>query len=360
MQKSREARQRDQQPRQDPWQKALAALAAFRKQFGHCRVPVEWPENRWLGAWVANTRWAKKRNRLTDAQVRELDRIGFLWTIDTSGVWQQRLDELKAFTERHGHCNVPGKFRENQSLANWVKNVRVEARKGKLSQKRLRSLNALGFRWSVRTRVVRRHNLESMLARLAAIKKQPDGASNRKWLQDIRRKKRTGKLDSREIVALEKAGVVWEPVPQRWQEMYSALAAYKREHGDCNLPYESAEHPRLAAWVASLRSRRGSNRLGQEKIKQLDALGFVWNRRAARWEAMYAALVEYRQTHGHCRVPSEPRTRLAVWAVVQRRAKRLGKLSEERIRRLDMLGFVWEMQANQGRGSRRETGRPRS
>ena len=40
-----------------------------------------------------------------------------------------------------------------------------------------------------------------------------------------------------------------------WEAQLAKLEEYKRTHGDCSVPYEWAEDPRLAAWVNTQRVR---------------------------------------------------------------------------------------------------------
>ena len=55
-----------------------------------------------------------------------------------------------------------------------------------------------------------------------------------------------------------------------------------------------------------------------------------------------SALVEYQREHGHYRVP-QSHVSLGRWVSTVRGYRKQGKLSEERIRRLDALGFTWSM-----------------
>ncbi len=59
---------------------------------------------------------------------------------------------------------------------------------------------------------------------------------------------------------------------------------------------------------------------------------------------MFAALVEYEKGHGHCNVPHRwaENLKLGGWVNKQKIAKKNGKLSAERIRRLDGIEFVWD------------------
>ncbi len=70
--------------------------------------------------------------------------------------------------------------------------------------------------------------------------------------------------------------------------------------------------------------------------RSLDRLG-------SSWDARYGELQAYRDRFGHCNVPRPwpENPRLGQWVHVQRREWVGGRLSAERIRRLEHLGFVW-------------------
>jgi hypothetical protein len=190
---------------------------------------------------------------------------------------------LIQFKERHGHCNVPYEWPENVELA--------------------------------------------------------------KWLHSVRGNRRQGRLNSQRVQQLEKLGVVWEPMKERWQQMFAALVAYKRHHGDCKVPDGWSENSKLAGWVRSLRARRKKNTLGPDLIRQLDRIGFIWDWPYEHWEENYALLVQYRKKFGNCRVStlSKQHGKLAQWVRVQRKKQKCGELSEAHFRRLEKLGFIWDV-----------------
>ena len=57
---------------------------------------------------------------------------------------------------------------------------------------------------------------------------------------------------------------------------------------------------------------------------------------------MFTALVAYKQMHGDCKVPARwpENPQLSTWVHEQRKRWRRGKLSQERIRKLEQVGFV--------------------
>ena len=106
------------------------------------------------------------------------------------------------------------------------------------------------------------------------------------------------------------------------------------------------ENPALAKWVKGMRAAQKRGDLDFERIRRLDAIGFGWERGGeARWEEMYAELAGYQRVHGHCRIStlSEDYRPLGNWVHTQRTLHKQGRLDQERIARLDAIGFTWDL-----------------
>jgi hypothetical protein len=150
--------------------------------------------------------------------------------------WEAQLARLAAYKAAHGDCNVPTGWAEDSRLAIWVKMQRK--RKKKLDRGELS---------------------EGMTAERAA-----------------------------RLMAL---GLVWDlgqtgdiPLEAKWEAQLARLAAYKAEHGDCNVPQRWAEDPRLGRWVMMQRAFKRKLDRGEPsqammvvRAARLMALGFVWN-----------------------------------------------------------------------------------
>ena len=81
-----------------------------------------------------------------------------------------------------------------------------------------------------------------------------------------------------------------------------------------------------------------------EPKKRLDVIGFVWEPYTAMWEEGFAALEKFKQREGHCQVPTghmEDAFNLGNWVSTQRKARKT--MATERRKRLDTIGFVWDM-----------------
>jgi hypothetical protein len=116
------------------------------------------------------------------------------------GNWMERYTELVEFHRQHGHCLVPNSYKENPSLAEWVKRQRYQYK-----------LKTLGERNS---------------------------------------------MTQERIMKLEKLGFVWNSHDQLWEERLNDLKLYFEINGDCNVPNRYAPDPSLAAWVKVRRKER--------------------------------------------------------------------------------------------------------
>jgi hypothetical protein len=169
-----------------------------------------------------------------------------------------------------------------------------------------------------------------------------------------------------------------------WEAQLAKLKAYKRKHGDCNVPASWAEDPPLGQWVKSQRQckkklDRGepSEGMTAARAAKLEALGFAWELSAAAiskqhsegqrddagWEAHLAKLKKYKWRHGDCKVPrcwtEDPP--FGRWVNTQRMCKKKldrgdprPKITAVRVAKLDALGFAWVMAAaaKQSEGNR--------
>ena len=135
-----------------------------------------------------------------------------------------------------------------------------------------------------------------------------------------------------------------------WEDLIDVLAAL-REHD-----------VRLHATLQAIQIARGEGRPFnlRDLLDHIDVVGpqvllevlqdgiasVTVERLGESWDLRYGELVAYKKTHGDCRVPQlcPENPQLARWVSKQRERRKRGTLSPEQIRRLDELGFVWDVQ----------------
>ena len=217
----------------------------------------------------------RKLDTLTYDQILSLYEKGFFNKYDSQ--WLASYEHLRIFQMTQGHCNVPEQWPKNPSLGAWV--ARHRNKRAKIPLWRRKLLKDLGFCFSIR-------NIKPAL---------------------------------------------------NWNEGIRLMNLYKERFGHCNVIDGWDENPTFGRWVSRLRAIKKS--LGDEKIKQLDDMGFSWNPVHDAWEQRFRELQEFQKRHGHCRVYSNS-GKLGVWVSGIRQRKE--KLSQKRLHRLNQLGFDWD------------------
>ena len=143
----------------------------------------------------------------------------------------------------------------------------------------------------------------------------------------------------------------------RWRDRLNDLRAYKAIHG--NTLVSKSNNFQLGKWVARQRQEYKKLKQGkkscmtEERIKVLEEEGFVWVVREpyqqVAWDQRFSELVKFLEERGTTIVPKnlEGYYQLSLWCMNQRQEYRKcgegkkHKLTEERIEKLNSIGFVW-------------------
>ncbi|EDY80959.1 Helicase associated domain protein [Verrucomicrobiia bacterium DG1235] len=132
-------------------------------------------------------------------------------------------------------------------------------------------------------------------------------------------------------------------VGESWFKRYGQLIAYKKEHGNCNVPARYDKVSGFSTWVVYQRVYRNKGTLEAEKIRLLDEIGFNWDPRGEKWNERYSELVDYKARFGNCRVSQtwKENPQLAKWVGGQRKDRRNASMPQDRIDLLENIGFEW-------------------
>jgi Helicase associated domain len=227
----------------------------------------------------------KRRGKISEDRCQRLNQLGFTWEVSDDN-WEALFSLLVAYRKAHGDCEVPRAWQENPRLGVWVHTLRrqkrgKQERLGELSNEQIRRLDDLGFEWNP-------HNSswERMFKALADYKtshgncnvpiSQGEDTKLGTWVSHQRRSYNKGLLNESKACRLERLGLVWKPLEEDLGKYFEALAAYKKEFGDCNVPQRWQRNPQLGAWVANQRSRKKQGVVDEARITNLNEIGFQW------------------------------------------------------------------------------------
>ncbi len=330
--------------RSNVWVSHFLELSEFKKCHGHGRVPMHYPKDPNLNGWMCGQR--TKWDKMPIDKEKLLLRVGFDWRIKRIPTWERRLEQLREFKERYGHCDVPARWSENHGLSCWVSLQRVKYRRGRLSQSRRKLLEKLGFRWNPSQQIweLRYKELVQFKAKyghcLVPTKWKPN-TKLASWVMGLRVQHE--RLSPKRHAMLTKLGFVWSPNQSITERHLKDLEKFHKIHGHCRVPRKWKTNESLSYWLDGRRRRKA--KLEPCVVNKLDAFGFVWNTRGAQqkdWLKRLEKIKEFKSRFGHAKVPvswKEDRS-LGKWLAHQKRRAKKGILRQDRRRLLVALGAL--------------------
>jgi hypothetical protein len=375
----------------DLWEKRFLELVQYQKEHGHCNVPQK---SGTLGNWVLTQRSRHRHgtseelsrlSSLADDQVNRLNSIGFKWEGDMVDFqWDQMLKRFNEYKDRFGNCLIPANCEDDPELGQWVRLQRKLFNKGGLLEARKEALDSIGFNWTPGPEVRRQvydSKWEERFQELVEFKRVHSNCrvpSQRKaqgtdlmglssWVANQRMRRYPPANTTRarwptpqhEIDRLDSIGFIWraKDYNERWNNRFDRLKKYKMEHGDYLVPQGYEMDLELGSWVNTQRRQYKNKKLAQDRIERLEEIGFVWLAKQGwsedrdttfyedKWNAHYEKLLHFYDENGHCFVPGlyDKDQSLGGWVSIQRRMIRDNKISLDRKKLFDDIGFVAEL-----------------
>ncbi|MBF0346223.1 MAG: Helicase associated domain protein [Magnetococcales bacterium] len=331
------------------WQERFSLLKDFQRRHGH--LSLNGDDSHVLPPWIEEQRQLRARNRLHPTRIDRLNALGFIWSAKEER-WEGLFQRFLHFRQCHLHGDVPERWPEDPELGDWVQMQRREARRGAMDEDRRARLTMAGFVWDPAglywermfqsfARFQRHHGEDD------PAKVDPDLAPLGDWMASQRRMRISGRLEGDRIQRLDALGFVWDVEAKFERDMMRALGRFMVEQGHCNIPPDWNRPPTLSAWVRKLRTRKATGALTRALEVELERMGFVWDAREAAWNEMYAALETFSRHRHHCIVPDPfpENPRLLQWVSGLRKQYRNDALDQEKMDRLNLLGFVWDAKA---------------
>eukprot|EP00566_Odontella_aurita_P007377 CAMPEP_0113573756 /NCGR_PEP_ID=MMETSP0015_2-20120614/26791_1 /TAXON_ID=2838 /ORGANISM="Odontella" /LENGTH=727 /DNA_ID=CAMNT_0000476863 /DNA_START=427 /DNA_END=2609 /DNA_ORIENTATION=- /assembly_acc=CAM_ASM_000160 len=330
--------------REEKWEAMYAELEEYKDKNGHCLVPQSRDKtaspdeiscsdshSTRLSRWVHTQRVAYNRmeqglkTTMTKERLARLVELGFVFKNvkaarrDCDGQsktkWDERFEELRAFSEKNGHINLSMKNPDLLQLYRWTAAQRQhykllkEGKPNSLTAERLMKLNEISF------------SLTAKRGRKKATKPESNAAT-----------KLVGKKKKEDFGG------------RSWDEWFMDLCEYSRLNGTTKVP--TVPYTKLGGWIK--KQRREYKKIKDNKpsllttgqIARLASIGFDFPlKEHMKWEDRFKELEEFKETHGHCLVPRS-HSDLGQW--VQKVARNMA-LPPEHEQKLSDLGFVWQV-----------------
>jgi superfamily II DNA or RNA helicase len=280
----------DLNPSETRWMGKYEELRALKKQYGHINTA-----SRNLKEWLMKQRsyW----NVLTNEKRELLLNLGYD-PYSREKLWQKRLEELRAYKEEHGHCNVIPS--DNAPLSGFLVETRNNYHKGKLAPDKIAIFEGLGIVWGGQWERL----FEDTYHKMSAYREEHGclPPSNTRLREEkaivnrmlmLRRAYHSGRLSCEQIQRIKELGFSFEPDIERWQMRYRELEAYVSEVGD---PNRISIKNHLRGWVRNIKALYKRGNMPQEKIELLEKLGVKWDDEGYMnelWETNFQIVSDY-------------------------------------------------------------------
>ncbi len=343
-----------------------ATLRYMEQNDGNPNAPLKYktPDGFKLGYWQSSIRCRYKNGALAPEKIKKFENIGFIWN-HLEAQFERGVKATLMFKDQNGNDpNAPHSYitPDGFKLGAWQRDLRVRIRKGKVAADKVKRLESLGF---VCNKIV--DQFETGYNATLDYMKQNDGNPNARrdyitpegftlgnWQSYVRGRFKRGKLAPEKIEALDKIGFKWNIInplrDNQFEKGYIATIEYMKTHGgnpNSSQHFKSSDGFNLGLWQSRVRERYKKKKLSPARIEKLEKLGFIWNLREARFERGFQETVKYKKNNKNN--PNAPEKyitpegfKLGSWQKNLKRNYKRGRLSAERLKRLERIGFRME------------------
>ena len=319
-----------------------------------------------LGAWQSNQRTRYKAGKISPERIKQLEDIGFKWD-KFEEYFEKGFQETVLYKKSTGNPNVLKSYEtaEGFLLGYWQGNQKGNYRKGNLSPERIKRLEDIGFKWEIQ-----KERFEDQFEKgfqETILYKEKTGNPNVPqsyrtaegyqlgiWQGNQKGNYKKGILSPDRIERLVKIGFTWESLEEKFEKGFQETMLHKKSTSNPNAlySYNTVEGYPLGIWQSTQRGNYSKGNLSPERVKRLEDIGFKWEIQKEQFEEQFEKgfqeTILYKDSTGNPNVPQSYRTAkgfpLGAWQSTQRTRYKAGKISPERIKRLEEIGFIWGKQ----------------
>jgi superfamily II DNA or RNA helicase len=336
------------------WNFAYKALIAYREEHGHIDVKKGQTQNGIkLRIWIGVQRRNHLSGRLLPQYSRLLEELeGWSWR-PYEDQWNSQFEYLTNFERKHGHCSIPRRTEDLESLAVWVSTQRAQFRKGLLTKEQVAKLESLNsWEWSPGSDgfvELERFVLQFGHANVPADYSIDDFDLGR-WCTRKRYEFQTGKISQENIDRLTKFfGWSWNPEQDEWDRKLDLLQVFAKQNLHTNPPKGfTIDDVDLHKFAKHLRSR--FNSLSENRKTQVSLIPY-WTNDVFdfQFQRTLEALNDYLEKASGV-LPSAATTheykgkiyRIGAWVAGRRQDYRKGKLDTQYIKSLEAItNWTW-------------------
>jgi superfamily II DNA or RNA helicase len=262
------------------------------------------------------------------------------------------------YKDEFDNPNAPQSYKTAKGfqLGYWQGTQRGNYKKGELSPDRIERLEKIAFTWELLEEQFEKGFQETLLYKkstgnpnAAYDYKTSEGYRLGTWQRSQRQIYREGKLSPNRIKRLEKIGFTWEKLEEKFEKGFQETVLYKEKTSNPNaaFDYKTPEGYWLGKWQSHQRNLFKKGKISPDRIRRLEEIGFTWELFEEQFEKGFQETLLYKENTGNPNADVRRKTpegfQLGSWQSGQRKNYKKGKLSSDRIERLEKIGFIWKI-----------------
>ena len=302
--------------------------------------------------------------------------------------WDMMYELAKKYYEHYGNLKIPRSFKTKNgyeadengyNLGNWINYQRMNYKKGSLSEYRIKKLKEIDMifgigkqdAWNMMYELAKKYyehygdlKIPRFFKTINGYEVDEKGYNLGAWISTQRFSYKKGTLFEDRIEKLEKIGMIFENVnDDTWNMMYELAKKYYGHYGNLKVPqkfktingYDIDENGyNFGEWISNQRVKYKKGTLSEDKIKKLEEIGMIFeNVNDDTWNMMYELAKKYYGHYGNLKISINFKTingykaeengyNLGTWVGSQRMNYKKGSLSEEKIKKLEEIGMIFE------------------
>lgn len=318
-------------------------ISEFIKEFGHCFVVQG--EHKSLYRKCYNLRKNYVKGNLSNDYIKRLNALGFVWDVEEHK-WNIFIKKLIKHKNKFGNFNVASNYSDNEFKLHVIR-IGKKFIANSLSSGHVADLKKIGFSWTV----TKSYNWSKFVEDMKLFHKSyghcvvPHDYSDQRLynkMRSARGRRGQGTLDKLYIDQLNDIGFIWNSLNENWNVFYNELCDFNKKHGHCDLSAKDIGYEHLHKKVRAYRAKFRLGRMPDMEIVMLENIGFIWNTLDHGWDIFLSKLTEFKNTHGHLKIPYKYKDK-SLYNRMQATRYKYGrnKLSNNKIDQLLNIGFVF-------------------
>ena len=383
------------------WDMMYELAKKYYEYHGNLKIPCsfktingyESDENGYnLGVWINTQRLSYKKGTLSEDRIEKLKEIGMIFEDVHKDTWNKMYELAKKYYEHYGNLKISRSFKtingyeaeeKGYKLGVWITTQKTNYNKSILSENKIKKLEEIGMifenayedAWNKMYELAKKYyeyygdlKIPQKFKTINGYESDENGYNLGFWISNQRVKYKNDTLFEDKIKKLEKIGMTFKNInDDTWNKMYELAKKYYEHYGNLKIPrsfktlngYDVDEKGcNLGLWIGTQKANYKKGSLLEDKIKKLEKIGMIFeNVNDDTWNMMYELAKKYYEHYGNLIIPRSFKTvdgyevdekgyKLGVWISTQRFSYKKGTLFEDRIKKLEEIGMMWNIRKN--------------